>query len=233
MRYPLIAAGIAALTLIPSLAAAQQTCEERRNNRAAGTVVGGVLGALAGSAVAGRGDRTEGAVIGGIGGAVVGNQVSKGNGDCRRAYGYYDNDNNWHSNAVERSQAQGYYDRRGEWVNGQPPVGGWDRDGRWAASAGAYGTSANYSTYNSRSDWRDAPQDTRARSEWLERRIVRSRNDGQLSRREAQRAMTTLQDIRREERAYLRDGRLNERESNRIMARLDDLNMQIRWDRRD
>src|SRR5678815_628190 len=103
MRKHLLAAGIAAITLIPTLAAAQQTCEERRNNRVAGTVVGGVLGAIAGSAIAGRGDRNEGAVIGGVGGAVVGNQLSKGNGDCRRAYGYYDNQNNWHSNAVERT----------------------------------------------------------------------------------------------------------------------------------
>ena len=62
MRKHLLAAGIAAITLIPTLAAAQQTCEERRSNRVAGTVVGGVLGAIAGSAVAGHGDRNEGAV---------------------------------------------------------------------------------------------------------------------------------------------------------------------------
>ena len=105
MRKQLIVAGIAAATLIPTFAFAQQSCEERRNNRVAGTVVGGVLGALAGSAVAGRGDRNEGAVIGGVGGAVIGNQVSKGNGDCQRAYGYYDNSNQWHANSVNREMA--------------------------------------------------------------------------------------------------------------------------------
>ena len=141
MRKHLLAAGIAALTLIPTFAAAQQTCEERRNNRVAGTVVGGVLGALAGSAIAGRGDRNEGAVIGGVGGAVIGNQVSKGNGDCQRAYGYYDNNNNWHSNQVSREAAQGYYDRNGNWIQGQPP-GSWDRNGRWATSASAYSTAS-------------------------------------------------------------------------------------------
>ena len=234
MRKHLLAAGIAALTLIPTFAAAQQTCEERRNNRVAGTVVGGVLGALAGSAVAGRGDRNEGAVIGGVGGAVIGNQLAKGNGDCQRAYGYYDNDNNWHANAVRRDMAAGYYDRNGNWISGQPP-GSWDRNGRWATSAGAYGSAASYGTsgYAYRSDWRDAPQDIRARQDWLERRIVRSRNNGTLSRREAQRAMATLQEIRREERRAYRDGRLSDREEYALMARLDDLNMQIRWDRRD
>src|SRR3954465_2421283 len=148
MRKHLLAAGIAALTLIPTLASAQQTCEERRNNRVAGTVVGGVLGALAGSAVAGRGDRNEGAVIGGVGGAVVGNQLSKGNGDCQRAYGYYDNDNRWHANQVAREQAAGYYDRNGNWVNGAP-AGRWENDGRYvASSAGYYGTQSSYGSGN-------------------------------------------------------------------------------------
>ncbi|MGH6908649.1 MAG: glycine zipper 2TM domain-containing protein [Phenylobacterium sp.] len=229
MRKHLLAAGIAAITLIPTFAAAQQTCEERRNNRVAGTVVGGVLGAIAGSAVAGRGDRNEGAVIGGIGGAVIGNQVSKGSADCQHAYGYYDNNNNWHANSVNRDYAQGYYDRNGNWVNGQPPVGGWGNDGRWATSGNAYNTPASY---NYRSDWRDAPQDIRTRTDWLEQRIVRSRNNGSLSRREAQRAMDSLQGIRRDEqRAYRNDGRLSSREQYALMARLDDLNSQIRWDR--
>ncbi len=48
MRKHLLAAGIAAITLIPTFAAAQPDCEERRNNRVAGTVVGGVLGAPGG-----------------------------------------------------------------------------------------------------------------------------------------------------------------------------------------
>jgi len=235
MRKHLLAAGIAAITLIPTFAAAQQTCEERRNNRVAGTVVGGVLGALAGSAVAGRGDRNEGAVIGGVGGAVIGNQLSKGSADCQHAYGYYDNDGRWHANDVRRDYAQGYYDRNGAWVNGAPP-GSWDNNGRYvASSAGYYGTQTSYGDrggYQWRSDWRDAPQDIRNRTDWLEQRIVRSRNNGSLSRREAQRAMDTLQDIRREERrAYRDDGRLSNREQYALMSRLDDLNSQIRWDR--
>ncbi len=145
MRKHLLAAGIAALTLIPTFAAAQQSCEERRNNRVAGTVVGGVLGALAGSAIAGRGDRNEGAVIGGVGGAVIGNQVSKGNGDCRRAYGYYDNNNNWHANQVSRQYAQGYYDPQRQ-LDPRPAARRVDNNGRWATSANSYATGASYTT---------------------------------------------------------------------------------------
>lgn len=235
MRKTLIAGSIAALALIPTLANAQQTCEQRRANRVAGTVAGGVLGALAGRAVAGHGDHNEGAVIGGVGGAVIGNQLAKGRGDCQHAYGFYDNQGVWHSNAIaDRSYAQGYYDRTGAWIPGPPPAGTWDRSGRWAMSADRYGSNVNTYSYSWRSDWRDAPEDIRARTDWLERRIERGRDSGRLSRWEARRAMQTLQDIRRDERmAWRDDGRLSGREADRIMARLDDLNQQIRWDRRD
>jgi hypothetical protein len=55
-------------------------------NEVAGAVVGGGVGALAGSAVAGRGNRTEGAVLGGVAGAVIGSQVAKSNNNCANAY---------------------------------------------------------------------------------------------------------------------------------------------------
>ena len=143
MRKHLIVAGIAAATLIPTFAFAQQTCEDRRNNRVAGTVVGGVLGALAGSAVAGHGDRNEGAVIGGIGGAVIGNQVTKGSGDCQHAYGYYDTNGMWHSNAVSRQSASGYYNRDGAWVEGAPN-GYYDGQNRWIAANSASSAAGYY-----------------------------------------------------------------------------------------
>jgi outer membrane lipoprotein SlyB len=44
-----------------------------------GTILGGVGGAVLGSAVAGRGDRGVGALLGGIGGALLGNAVASGN----------------------------------------------------------------------------------------------------------------------------------------------------------
>jgi len=145
MRISTLAAGVCAAALIPTAAFAQQTCEQRQNNRVASTAAGAGIGALAGSAVAGRGDRTEGAVIGGIAGALLGNQLGKGKSDCTRAYGYYDDNGAWHANAVARESAAGYFDRNGAWVDGAPR-GHYDRDGRWvqastdASAAGYYDT---------------------------------------------------------------------------------------------
>jgi hypothetical protein len=149
MRIQTLIAGVCAAALIPTVTLAQQTCEQRQNSRIAGTVVGAGVGAIAGSAVAGRGDRNEGAVIGGLAGALLGNQLSKGKADCTRAYGYYDNNGAWHANAVARNNAAGYFDRSGAWVEGAPR-GHYDRDGRWV-QAGVDASSAGY--YDARGLW--------------------------------------------------------------------------------
>jgi hypothetical protein len=52
-------------------------------DQVAGAVVGGGIGALAGSAIAGRGNRTGGAVLGGVAGAVVGAEVAKSTGRAK------------------------------------------------------------------------------------------------------------------------------------------------------
>lgn len=149
MRIQTLVAGVCAAALLPTAALAQQTCEERQSQRVAGTVVGAGVGALAGSAVAGRGDRTEGAVIGGLAGALLGNQLSKGRADCARAYGYYDNNGAWHANAVARENASGYFDRNGAWVEGAP-LGHYDREGRWVQAI-QDSSAAGY--YDSRGLW--------------------------------------------------------------------------------
>ncbi len=137
MRIQTLVAGACAAALIPTVALAQQTCEQRQSSRVAGTVAGAGLGAVAGAAVAGRDDRGKGAVIGGVAGALIGNQMAKGGADCARAYGYYDNQGAWHANAVARGQAAGYFDRSGEWVAGAPR-GYYAENGRWVqASADA------------------------------------------------------------------------------------------------
>lgn len=142
MRKQLLAAGIAAAALIPSLAFAQ-SCEDQRRHQTNSTVAGAVIGGVAGSAVAGRHDRVTGAVLGGTLGAIIGNQSNKPSGDCRYAYGYYDGNGVWHSNNINRADARGYYDRDGNWVEGAPN-GYYDRDGHWisgnsdVASAGYY-----------------------------------------------------------------------------------------------
>ncbi len=75
-----------ALAVLPVMAttASAQNYESgcrrsNENNTATGAVVGGVAGALLGSAIAGRHDRVEGAVVGGVGGAIVGSAVAGAN----------------------------------------------------------------------------------------------------------------------------------------------------------
>lgn len=152
MRISTLVAGVCAAALLPTVALAQQTCEQRQTNRVVGTVAGAGLGALAGSAVAGKGDRTEGSVIGGVLGAVIGNQLSKGKGaapDCSKAYGYYDNNGAWHASQTARNNATGYFDRNGNWVDGAPR-GYYGSDGRWMESS-VDASAAGY--YDARGLW--------------------------------------------------------------------------------
>lgn len=130
MRKHILAAGIAAAALFPSMAFAQSSCEQQQSNRVVGTVAGGAIGAVAGGAIAGHDHRTAGAIVGAVGGAIVGNQLTRPNADCAHAYGYYDNAGSWHANSVNRSAATGYYDRDGKWMDGTPN-GYYDSNGRW------------------------------------------------------------------------------------------------------
>jgi len=261
MRKHLLAAGVAAVVLIPSLAMAQQSCEAQRQNRVAGTVVGAGFGALVGSALAGRHDRTEGAVVGGVGGAVIGNQLSKPNADCAHAYGFYDRNGAWHATAVERSAAVGYYDRNGVWVDGAPNGyydsrshwvsannssvrGDYDSQGRWVPA-----TAPGY--YDPQGRWYDAATtadryradtayetrgrqrvDVRTREAWMDQRIRANMDDGSMSRRDGRAALKTLNGIRIRERGMSHvNGQLSQRDDDRIQARLDTLRDSLRLTR--
>jgi len=225
MRNNLLAAGIAAAVLIPTLAFAQTSCEQQHDTRVAGTVGGGVLGALIGSSVAGRGDKTAGAVVGGVGGAVIGNQLTKGDADCAHAYGYYDGNGAWRANAVTPTDARGYYDRSGRWVDGAP-----DRD----YSSRGVRVAANGRGYYDDRQWDGVSTDFRSRLAWLDQRIQAGLNDGSLSRSDARRAERSLQDIRRQE-ASMRHyrGQLRPTDEATMQARLDTLRQDIRWTRRN
>lgn len=262
MRKHLLAAGIAAAALIPTLALAQPCRTE--NNRMVGTVAGAGIGALAGSAVAGHGNKTEGAVLGGVLGAIVGNQVTKGgsSNNCAQAYGYYDANGRWHANAIPQANATGYYDRNGNWVAGAPngyygsdgrwmsaqsrgyydrsgywvppsTTGYYDINGNWVVAAPNAGAAGYNASYDSNTFWAGAPTNIRQREAWLERRIQRGRSDGSLTRREADRALRELADIRQQEyRLSRRDG-LDQREQQIVQARLDDLSQSIKWARQN
>lgn len=96
-------------------------CRRDQVNRGTGgALVGGGLGALAGSSIAGRGAKTEGAVLGGILGAVIGSNVGKAGAGCDSAYdpsykgprtGYYDaQPRDGYYGYQEPQYQQGYYD---------------------------------------------------------------------------------------------------------------------------
>jgi hypothetical protein len=67
--------------------AAENCMEQRANSTAAGTVIGGLLGAIAGSGLAGRGSHAAGAVVGGAAGAVAGGAIGRSSSpDCPPGY---------------------------------------------------------------------------------------------------------------------------------------------------
>ena len=134
MKSRMFLAGIALAVFTPVVASAQEDgCRRDGSGRIIGTVVGAGAGGVLGNVIAGRGDKAEGSIIGAILGAVIGNQVSKSDlGDCRRAYGYYDEQGRWHATGVSASEALGYYDRNGSWVEGQP--NGYYDNRRWVMS---------------------------------------------------------------------------------------------------
>jgi uncharacterized protein YcfJ len=88
-------------------------CEARKHNdRVAGTVLGGVVGALAGSAIAGHGSRAGGALIGGAVGAVAGNQIARsGDHPCPPGYVYRTYDDRYYNSYYNRGYDQGRYSR--------------------------------------------------------------------------------------------------------------------------
>jgi len=212
MRKHLLAAGIAAAVLIPSLAMAQETCEQRSANRTTGTVLGAIGGALLGNAVASHGGKTGGTIIGGVAGAAVGSNLAKGPHDCVHAYGYYDDGGRWHDNHVDRAVAYGYYDRGGAWIDGPPPgVAGYSADAAYTSHVNTMGVDARINR--------------------IQDRIDHGRSDGSLSRRDANDAERALSDIRRQESDMRGDGQLSDRDTSLLQARLDRLSDQVHVDR--
>jgi|CXWL01.1.fsa_nt_gi hypothetical protein len=72
--------------------ATQQQCQQSRNNRTVGgAVLGGVLGALLGREVSGRGHRQDGALLGAVVGATAGGAIGRNTSQCAHVpQGSYD-----------------------------------------------------------------------------------------------------------------------------------------------
>ena len=81
------AASVFTSVSIPTFASAQEwrgdPCRSERHEAGrTGTIAGGVIGALVGSQIAGRGNRTGGAILGGAAGAVAGHQMGAHSVHC-------------------------------------------------------------------------------------------------------------------------------------------------------
>ncbi|HLI65006.1 MAG TPA: glycine zipper domain-containing protein [Caulobacteraceae bacterium] len=93
MRTQVFLAGLSVAVALPAAVLAQPydsgCVRANHDNHVAGTIVGGVTGAILGSAIAGRHDRGAGAVVGAGVGAVAGNAISRSNDHpCPEGYVY-------------------------------------------------------------------------------------------------------------------------------------------------
>lgn len=153
--------------------------------------------------------------------------------------GRYDQDGRWTSgqpsghrdaNGVWVADAQpGYYDSDGRWRAGQV-VGYYDTQGRWIGTGVSVGGGRGYG--QGQGMWDGAPGDIRSRQTWLEQRIRTGMSQGTLARAEGARALRTLSEIKRQEKAMRHyRGRLDPRNETIIQAKLDNLNGGLRWSR--
>jgi hypothetical protein len=240
MRKNILVAGIAVAALLPSLAMAQETCEQRSANRTAGTVVGAVAGALVGSAVAGHGEKGAGAAIGGVGGAIAGNQLARGDRDCTHAYGFYDSDGRWHANQAvavnERAAPSGYYDTDRRWHpagEGAVASGYYDNERRWHP-AGERTVATGY--YDRNGDWIDGQPNGYydSRGQWVARSAGGYGRDASYEARastwEVDTQISRIDDRIRRGRG---DGSLSRRESWNASQTLGDIRREERNEMRD
>lgn len=193
MRPKHLLAALVAAVALPSLGHAQETCEQRAQNRTAGTVVGALAGALLGGAVSNHSEKTTGAVVGAIAGGVIGNQVAKGPPDCHQAYGWYDNAGAWHSGYANEAAATGYYDRNGRWVYGRP--------GDYRAPPPPPPMRAQWDDRYYDDEFRGAPgyPEFRDREDHIRFLIRDGVRDDLIERDDARDLLEQLRDIRREE----------------------------------
>src|SRR5580765_2484305 len=113
-----IAALAAGAVAIPTASAAQPYgygsdgySDCRRSDGAAGTIIGGIAGAVLGSNLAAHhGGRAGGAALGGVAGALIGNSIARSGNDCRtysEGYGY-DSRGSGYGYAPSYSYSSGY-----------------------------------------------------------------------------------------------------------------------------
>jgi hypothetical protein len=224
MLKPLLLAGLAAAAFIPSLASAQDSCQQaQHDNRVAGTIVGAGLGAILGGAITGHGG---GAVVGGVGGAVAGNAIAGSGTHCgENRYGYYDGNGQW---VPRTATAYGYYGPDGQWVANAPagyaPSPGYSQNGYnqgpgyGPPPAPAYGQDAAYTDRDHRH------MNFREREDRMDQYIRQAISNGSIGDREGRHDLRDLANIRQMEANYRSaDGHMNDGQRADIDQRLDAL----------
>jgi hypothetical protein len=217
MLKPLLLAGLAAAAFIPSLASAQESCQQaQHDNRVAGTIVGAGLGAILGGAITGHGG---GAVVGGVGGAVAGNAIAGSGTHCgENQYGYYDGNGQW---VPRTATAYGYYGPDGRWIANAPAPGyssnGYQQGpGYGPPPAPVYGRDAAYTDHGH--------ANFREREDRMDQYIRQAISNGSIGDREGRHDLHDLADIRQVEANYRsNNGHLNEGQRADIDQRLDAL----------
>jgi hypothetical protein len=224
MKNSIFLTGIALSILTPSIVMAQvDGCRRDGNGRIIGTAIGAGAGGVLGNVVAERGDKTEGAIIGAIVGAVIGNQVSKSDrGNCRTAYGFYDEQGRWHATGVSTSDARGYYDARGRWVS--------TRQGNYQNNDN--GPNNPYRPGTGQYALNQMPTDIAGRISWMRAYIPNAVQSQHMNRTAAQYARPELTAIETQNRQFNRDGRFTQREGQIIQRRLDRLTIRFQQSER-
>jgi hypothetical protein len=156
----LIAALAAGAVAIPTVSAAQPygyASDCRRSDGTAGTIIGGIAGAVLGSNLAAHhGGRAGGAAIGGVAGALIGNSIARGSDGCRtysQGYGY----DTRYSGGYAPAYSYGYND-------GYAPTYGYGYGDSYAPTYGyttVYGRGHDRDDYRYRSHDRDRYRDHR------------------------------------------------------------------------
>ena len=264
MLKTLLLSGLAATAITasagPSLAQSQAqpqiSCQSQKNgNRAIGTVLGAIGGALLGNAIGQGGGREGGTIIGGVGGAVAGNVVGGATVNCgSNQYGYYDDNGRWIPNNATQ---YGYYDPNGHWIDtsaqandGPPPPPAYGQNGAYGPPQGGYGPppagsdqggyappppppgAYDQSAAYGGGGYQGADRiDTRQREDWLQNKIQQRIADGAIGDRDGRRALRQLDEVRRMDADYRSaDGHLTPDQRHDILARLDTLRANLALD---
>lgn len=164
-KWVMVSTAFAGLAALPSMASAQTysygngynnygdhtahaKCKSNeQDKKVAGAVIGGILGAVAGSQVSGDGARTEGSAIGAVAGGLLGAGIADKSIDCDPEYAdYYGNQptyDPYYSSGGQTTYGNGSYENSGYYGTQNPYPSGRVVTTQQPYSSDPYYTSGN------------------------------------------------------------------------------------------